>query len=365
MKIFLEKHILFPKKYGIQPYIWLIFLTPTIVGLLRYSYWEQILGISLILLFLKAFRDGYVGETSYLTLSFIIQMTVSLILAVNPWFQTWGIQIFTGFSMGFWNISAKRFRVFLLIYYGVAALCYIEPLVKFGFQGINKSSIVTIFLVAVFILISPIFSKLMSHNDIMTEENKALEFRVRQLERERIAYDLHDNLGQTFSTISLQAELASKLIDKKPDMAKIELEKIADNAHESLMLVREIVSDLKSDSLTEIISDKERALNLAGITLIVIGDRTNFYTPFDVILKEALTNVIRHSKASRVAVKFEETDYHYKMTISDNGIGLRNAQPSHGIMGIKKRIKESGGELFIDSDNGTTIVIKLNKDTFI
>lgn len=361
MKNFLEKHILFPKRFGIQPYIWLFFLAPTVVGLMGYSPWQQGLGALLILIFLKAYRDGYGGEHAHLTRSFILQMVVTLILAVNPWFQTWGIQIFTGFSMGFWEVSDRRFRTFLWIYYSVAVLSYVGPIFEFGFQGLNPSSLVWIFVGTVFILISPIFSKLMSRTYNVTEENKALEARVRQLERERIAYDLHDTLGQTFSTISLEAELASKLIDKKPDAAKAELAKIADNARESLTLVREIVSGLKEETLVDVLADKEKSLALAAITLTITGDGANFPSPAAAVLKEALTNVVRHSKASLVSVTFDETDEQYQLTISDNGIGLSGAQPSHGMIGMKKRVEESGGVFSVSTERGTSLTVCLPK----
>ena len=363
MKKFLEKHVLFPRKMGFQPYVWLIFMLPTLTSLIHYALWQKIAALLLILAFLKAYRDAYFAKNlKLLTVSFVCQLLIVLILAVNPWFSTWGIQIFTGFEMGFWKISNKRWRVFLTAYFLVAGLSYFLPYGISGWTGIDSSNLAWILVGTVFLLVAPFFSKMFSRAQTLSSENKDLENRIRQLERERIAYDLHDNLGQTFSTISLQAELAQKLVDKKPEAAKAELAKIADNARASLTLVREIVSDLKTESVAEILQTAQQNLALAGIELSVTGNGEGFPSPTAEVLKEALTNIARHSQATQAQVTFVSADRNYQLTVNDNGVGIGSSQPSHGLLGMKKRVEDVGGTISVSADKGTTITVTLRKD---
>ena len=79
-------------------------------------------------------------------------------------------------------------------------------------------------------------------------------------ERERIARDLHDTLGQSFSMITLKTELAKKLLVKAPEKVAPELDEIEQTSRQNLQLVREIVNNLHEQSLTEVLLAQTRNL---------------------------------------------------------------------------------------------------------
>ena len=80
------------------------------------------------------------------------------------------------------------------------------------------------------------------------------------------------------------------------------------------------------------------------------------------IVQEALSNVIRHSGATEVAVRFETTGDRYHITIADNGRGfvasVGDARRGHGLSGIRARAHDIGGEADIEtSPRGTTVAV--------
>lgn len=365
MKKFLEKHILFPKQQGLQPYLWLLFLLPVFAGLANYVLWQQLLMILLILIFMKAYRDGYWQKHHARNVA--IQLIIASFLTANPWFSTFGLQTFTGFEIGFSPVSERRWHQYLWAYYVSSTIAYGIPLIFQGIGSFTPGSIAWIIVGIAFSLLAPLFAKSMSRSYDLSEQNKQLENKIRQLERERIAYDLHDNLGQTFSTISLQAELVEKLIEKNPRRAKEETQKIAENSRQSLNLVREIVSGLREQQLASILEEAKEALALAQMTFEIKNQVQAEKWPVEIqtllaaVLKEALTNSVRHSQARQVKVSFSENHQYYLTEICDDGKGLGKSQQSHGMNGMKQRIHFAAGSISFASENGVKIRIKLPK----
>src|SRR5690606_34195960 len=81
-------------------------------------------------------------------------------------------------------------------------------------------------------------------------------------------------------------------------------------------------------------------------------------------LKEAVTNVVKHSKATVCTIKIEQSETEICISISDNGIGIKEDQDlgkGSGLLGMKERLEFVNGTLDIYSDNGTTLEIKVPK----
>ena len=353
MMNFLYKHVLFPKKFGWQPYYYLIFMLPTLSGLASYSLFEKAWAVLLILVFLKAYRDGYT-TTKYHPLSIGIQLAIGAFFALNPWVNTFGFQIFTGFEIGFSDITEHRFRQYLVAFYGSVIPSFVLS-IWFYWHQFLASNMIWIFVGIGFAVLAPVFARTINKSYSLNETNKELEAKVRQLERERIAYDLHDNVGQAFSTITLQAELAKKLVDKDPNRAKEELDRIAQNSRDNLTLVREIVSDLHEESVKQVLAEETRAFQLAGIELSTEGPLDSLPDSLSSVLKEALANVIHHAQASKASVSLADN----QLIISDNGRGLTDSKPSHGLIGMRRRVEALGADFSINSNKGTTITVRL------
>lgn len=366
MKHFFESHILFPKKLGIVPYFWLIFLIPSLSYFPSLPQNQKWLALGLIFIFLKAYRDGFEGNR-WMMGYVVIQLAVSLLF--NAMNMT-GLFIFTAWQIGFFPIQRKRFYKFLVVYYGFSLM---NILIVFSWlQGMDLNQASQLIIVLLFAIFSPLVAR--SVNESMTKtakvirENKRLEAVIRQGERDRIARDLHDNLGQSFSMITLKTELAQKLLVKQPDKVAQELTEIAQISRNNLQLVRQIVSGLENRSIAKTLIEEETFLTTAGIYLQTTGEEIaehwpdGIQTTYAAILKEACTNVIRHSQAQTVWCTFAERPEEYRVTIFDNGIGMANSPTdSHGLKGMRARALEHHGQLTIDTRKGTELCISLPK----
>jgi two-component system sensor histidine kinase DesK len=179
-------------------------------------------------------------------------------------------------------------------------------------------------------------------------------------ERERIARDLHDLIGHTFSVITIKAELANKLLDVDPDRARKELADLENISRDSLSQVREAVSGYReSDLATELVN--------ARLALEAKDIRFDYSLPpeplashldqeFSIILREAVTNIIRHSNASLCRVTVTNDDQRTSLEIFDNGTA-KSIEEGNGLKGIRERASELKGQFNINSEQGTSLQI--------
>ncbi|MEM9557487.1 MAG: sensor histidine kinase [Acidobacteriota bacterium] len=187
-------------------------------------------------------------------------------------------------------------------------------------------------------------------------------------ERERIARDLHDLLGHTLSIITLKAELASHLADRDSGRAADEMRDVEHIARQAMKEVRTAVSGYQKRSLAEEILQMRTTLDAAGIELdLAVDPHTDpalkHLDPtsegvLSMALREAITNVIRHSKASHCVVCLHRDRDKLYLEVSDDGIGARAPEGS-GLAGMRERLAGLGGELERIVDDGTTLKIRL------
>lgn len=175
-------------------------------------------------------------------------------------------------------------------------------------------------------------------------------------ERERVARDVHDVLGHTLTVIALKSELAGKLLERDPGRAQTELREITHLARESIEEVRQTVAGLKVQSLSEEITAASQALESAGIGLQREGsawpDLDSIpavnQAVFAWVIREATTNIIRHSAARQATIKLDRSN----LTITDNGVGIPPDAAGHGLEGLKARVEQVGGILSIVGKRG-------------
>lgn len=220
----------------------------------------------------------------------------------------------------------------------------------------------------IFPLISPIMSYLFSgsllREHALAQTNRRLEAMIQRDERERIARDLHDTLGQSFSMITIKTELAQKLLVKAPEKVSAELADIAATSRQDLQLVREIVNGLHDQSLNEMLLLQDQQLAAAGVVLTTRGETaandwpTAVQTKFAQTMVECFTNVIRHAHARHVDVVFVATDGEYRVSVQDDGRGAATyARPgSNGVAGMTVRMTAGGGTFAITRNHTGTLV---------
>ncbi|CAM3676096.1 sensor histidine kinase [Marinicrinis lubricantis] len=196
---------------------------------------------------------------------------------------------------------------------------------------------------------------------------KKLETYIQQEERHRIARDLHDTLGQTLTMIKIKSELAAKWVDRDPLQAKAELQEILTTSRVALKQVRELVSEMKFIPLADEIERSRELLQSAGIELDTrhIGDPPLLASVEETMLalsiREAVTNIIRHSQARRCQFTFQIEGNEYVVHISDDGVGTVTEQPGNGIQSMRERMQTLHGTLKVtfSPDGGTTVMMRL------
>jgi signal transduction histidine kinase len=181
-------------------------------------------------------------------------------------------------------------------------------------------------------------------------------------ERMRIARDLHDVVAHTIAVISVQADVASEVIEDSPEQAKAALATIRDASRSAMEELRATVGVLRSGAAVDApprspaptVSDvgslveQARATGLE-VTCDMTGERRDLPSAVGLalfrIVQESLTNVIRHAGATRVDVKIHYAPGVVEVEVSDDGRGPGGAPVGHGIVGMKERALSLGGVL--------------------
>ncbi|RAV08654.1 sensor histidine kinase [Paenibacillus contaminans] len=190
---------------------------------------------------------------------------------------------------------------------------------------------------------------------------KQIERFAQQEERHRIANELHDTLGHTLSLIALKSELAEKLALRAPERAASEAREIRTAASAALKQMRELVSDMKIVRLSEE-WEHARTLCAAANVQLIVEDRTAPYklTPLQesvlaMCVREALTNMVRYSRATACKIELHTNDEAIRCIVSDNGIGIGGdplAAAGNGILSMKHRLGLLEGQLSYETNAG-------------
>jgi two-component system sensor histidine kinase DesK len=198
------------------------------------------------------------------------------------------------------------------------------------------------------------------------EENMAL---AAVAERERIARDLHDVLGHTLSVIVLKAELAGRLLrdSASPDTARAaaEIGDVERTARTALAEVREAIGGYRARGLGAEIEAARRTLDAAGVTLVAESTPTQNAalspqeeTVLALALREAVTNIVRHARATTCTLRFATEGGQRWLLISDDG-QQSELREGNGLRGMRERVESVGGQLSMESSGGTRLLISL------
>ncbi len=183
-----------------------------------------------------------------------------------------------------------------------------------------------------------------------------------EAERSRISKDLHDLLGHSLSVISLKADLAARLFEQKPDMARQEIEAIQTISRDALSEVRDAVSGLRDRSLQSELKSVIAALESAGIEVLVQGELPALSgepeAALVMVLREASTNILRHAQASRVEIAFVREAGRHRISVRDNGRGGRPAE-GNGLSGMRERVEAVDGLFELCVEGGFAVRVSL------
>ena len=187
---------------------------------------------------------------------------------------------------------------------------------------------------------------------------------VVERERLRFAQDLHDLLGHTLSLIVVKAEVVRRLTPTDPRRAAAEAADIERIGRTALTEVREAVTGYRGHNFSRELTNARTVLADVGIDVTVtenghpLGAETD--DAFRWVLREAVTNVLRHSQATRCDITVSTDVSGSALMISDNGVG-DDPKPGTGLRGLTERLEQTGGTLHIGAapDGGLQLTARI------
>lgn len=205
------------------------------------------------------------------------------------------------------------------------------------------------------------------------QQNEFKEKMALESQRNKITADLHDDIGSTLSSLQINSVVAGELINKqKIEDARKVLRNIENQSRKLSENMSDIVWSLKpsNDALMTLSTRiKNIASEILGSTDIhykintdenIDDEIIDFSIRKNIILivKEALNNIVKYSKAEEVTISLQKDNHHYILQIKDNGIGFNLTETKgNGIGNMKKRAQEMKGTFELISQNGTSIKV--------
>lgn len=214
-------------------------------------------------------------------------------------------------------------------------------------------------------------------NNALTIENKyLLENRQNEIyiatlkERNRIAREIHDNVGHLLSRSILQVgALIAVNKDTKVEKQLLAVKNTLDDAMNS---IRESVHDLHKDSFDLKAAAESVLFELHGFEISFEYDMSkdmdkNVKYMFITVLKEAITNIEKHSDADKVTVIMRELERYYQLLIEDNGSNTpgkdeKIMNEGIGLLNMEERVKSLSGIINFSFENGFRIFISIPKE---
>lgn len=335
----------------------------------------MITGIVMILVFFACYLLASItrGWQVYMWIGLLIAISITMTIVYDYAY----FSLFLAFFIG----SIKNRAGFISLY----LIHLVTMFMTVNYAVINRSTLLLSQLPFVFIsLVASILLPINMYNknkreqleDQLESANKRLDELVKMEERQRIARDLHDTLGQKLSLIGLKTDLAKRLLRINPDQAESELNDLRQTATTALKEVREMVTTMRGTQLVDELHRAEQILRAASITYVFEGNPKLQDTSqlnenvMGMCLKEAVTNVVKHSQATVCRIRLDETPSDNLLSVQDNGVGIERTMSKDrrgtGILGMKERLEFVNGCLDIQSganQDGTTLVIRVPKLT--
>lgn len=184
-------------------------------------------------------------------------------------------------------------------------------------------------------------------------------------ERERIARDLHDLVGQSLTSLVVQAQLVQSLVEVEPSAAATHAADLEVRARDALVQVRAAIDGLAEVALDDEVATARRTLGAAGVILESdLPDRSDerpgplLERTLALVLREATTNVVRHAEATTCRVTLTRTGDGWCLRIDDDGVG-GVADEGNGLRGMRERVVALGGTVARDGGAGTRITVEV------
>jgi two-component system sensor histidine kinase DesK len=356
------------KNTGLSPYVWVVFyILPFYFIFPASSTYEVVIGIIMILVFFICYVFSFLskGWLIYFWTSVLIVISIAMTLLFGYVY----FSLFLAFFIG--NIQHK------IGFFTLYTIHLVSTVVTINLGFITQNSVMITQLPFVLVsLIAVILLPVTTYNRNKREKlegqledaNKRISELVKLEERQRIARDLHDTLGQKLSLIGLKCDLAGKLLSSNPSQAQTEIKEIRQTARIALKEVREMVTHMRGTRLVDEMFRIKQIFKAAQIDFTLEGDPNLTNTSLmaenvlSMCLKEAVTNIVKHSNASACSIVIEPSQTDLVVRVKDNGIGITEESVSfrgNGLRGMKERLEFVNGSMEIVTDHGMTVVFRV------
>ncbi|MEL7649590.1 MAG: sensor histidine kinase [Sedimentibacter sp.] len=297
-------------------------------------------------------------------------------LLINYFFHSFYIAVLLESSL---TLELKRGTVLGAVIVLVSMVKY-AYLIYYKLNLANASQLLFFLMINVLILVIAAFAqhnreerqkKDILYRELLDAHRKLREYtdELRRLsvieEKNKIARDIHDNLGHNMTALIMQLQMAQHYLDTDSQKCGKLMEDSLRTAKDSLFAIREVVETLRGKekevsaetAIKDLVQEFSRKTG-AEISLDISGElpRDNGAgTALFHILQEGLTNSIRHGKASKIQAGLECSDNRVKFYIRDNGCGAENIREGYGMKGIRERVESFRGSVDFCGKDGFKI----------
>ncbi len=247
---------------------------------------------------------------------------------------------YISFFLGFWLNGGRFIAAILLLLLWQAALLWLwHPQLWLQAYAV---------IVALGVSVTGIVERMrLQHQQAQQRSDAELQLMARQLERERIARDLHDLLGHSLASIALKAELADVwLAQQQLQTARQQLADLQKLARHSLLQVRQTISGYRQQGLDVLLPELLALLRSNGWHCLVDADLTTLAAQsppeLELCLTELCTNLLKHSDGNELFLQARSEGHYWQLQLQDNG-QCSNLVPGCGLTGIRQRLQALGG----------------------
>jgi two-component system sensor histidine kinase DesK len=345
-----------PNRFGVGkrrlifPAIFLVYLLQTVAGVGRNSHggWA-VVGYGILVVFsvcylatLPAVWSGNGRRFWFLYLALVALTVAELAFAHEDAFVMCVYIAIVGIAYG------ARWALPVMGVMTLAAL-FLPPAIGSWHAGFEPSTGVSLVLVS---LAMWAFFGIIRTNHALEEARAQVATLAAEGERNRIARDLHDLLGHSLTTITVKAGLAKRLAEHDPERAAVEIGEVEELARRSLIDVRAAVSNYRIVTLATELATAREVLRASGIEARVLSPTdvvdADLQELFGWVVREAVTNVARHARASTCTVTLGPRS----IEITDDGVGGLGSIPGSGINGLRERLAPVDGTVEAGSARG-------------
>ncbi|MFT8317922.1 MAG: sensor histidine kinase [Sporolactobacillus sp.] len=205
--------------------------------------------------------------------------------------------------------------------------------------------------------------------NLLVNQSKERERLADLRARNQIARELHDTIGHRIAGLYMQLQAAQKMKKENPERSDQLLAGTVEELSETMKLIHDTAHNLLPHSPTglSVLRAIAAGFTFCAIDFDVKGDKFTSLTPrhwrtLETNLREALTNILKHSGASQVQIRLAVNDRFVRLQIQDNGQGTPFLEKHIGLLGMQERVEQMNGSFICDGKSGFSLVCLLPID---